>query len=827
MKISPTLLKNLKKTFPPLINATNLWAYEDNALIGLDLQFSKCFEITPPNLLIVSEDTQEQFFGAIKQVLHGLKVGVVVQFWQQIGNGDDERIDLYEKDASISDDDKLAHLILKNKINYLRQAGIKNKKTYMFLTTLPSAKKKKSLGATILSSTFAKNADIDEKTHIQRVRELNEIVSPFVTGINSVGIKSRELPKEEILTMVYDYLNPGRKENLKNFPIRADLTLREQLVYNAGENHFDHLYIDGYYYRTVNLYARPKAINFDDLVATLRMLSPVCDISITLALGNQDILQKDLQSKANIAKGVAASGFFVKNYTAMAKSADVHALIEDVNSTAQKFFEYGLSIILRERTLEKLTEKTNKALLAIRNFGEADGIIDDMNHLRLFLSVLPNHSSLNPRKQTYQTEAVARMLPFSTDWVGSPFPHMVFQTEDNQLIFFDPFDDTMQNFNGVVVGVPGSGKSFLTNFVLTNFFIKNKNNHIVIIDVGGSYRKFCELFGGSYFAVSFDEKYAINVFPPKEFFDTCDPETKSETLNNIKLIIRRMLQLDAYDNDQEVVVNRAIEATYEYCQHESPLLKSLVYQLKEMSKDKDADEVLKNIAGTFSRQLQLFVEGDYAKIFNRPSQLDLSNRLIVFDLQNLNDERAQSVIFFVIQMAIMGKMNDRSLRKMIIMDEAWRFINDDTGAELVTNLYRTARKFGAGIYTISQNPNDFIDSKAGAGIMGCLSIVWLLKMTTGTEVLHKYRLSPQEVDQVASLISVKRKYSQVFLKVDSNSRVVRVEPNDLEYWICTTDARDMVTEKEFRDAHPDYTSEQILAGLAQARAIDKTKQGEE
>ena len=64
--------------------------------------------------------------------------------------------------------------------------------------------------------------------------------------------------------LYHAYLNPSRAE-LIDKSSKNDKTLRSQLVYNAVENNFDHVYIDGYYYRAVNMHIRPEKVNFYDL----------------------------------------------------------------------------------------------------------------------------------------------------------------------------------------------------------------------------------------------------------------------------------------------------------------------------------------------------------------------------------------------------------------------------------------------------------------------------------------------------------------------------------------------------------------------------------
>src|SRR5262249_34209961 len=131
----------------------------------------------------------------------------------------------------------------------------------------------------------------------------------------------------------------------------------------------------------------------------------------------------------------------------------------------------------------------------------------------------------------------------------------------------------------------------------------------------------------------------------------------------------------------------------------------------------------------FADSLELWTQGMYGRLFNRPGSLDIRKRLVVFDLQGLeNHPDLQSVYFFVIRSIIWGKLLDRSLKKIIVVDEGWKFFNDDIGAQLIENLYRTARKFNGAVLSISQSPKDFLDTKAANAIITNSYIKYVLKL---------------------------------------------------------------------------------------------------
>lgn len=793
-------------TYPSVTSLLNLWALEDGALIGLDLQFSLCYEIVPPDLTVRTDDEQNSFFYVIKSLLHNLPDNVTVQFLQTMRIGNSSLIKQYQN--TTKPETALEQFIVQEKINHLKKTYTKNKKLYMFITTITEEKKPKKFFSLIKNSVPIINKSI----HDIRIKKIEELSKTVITALRNSGVQVERMTDQNIIDLLYQHLNPSRSEILDIREIQSDKTLREQLVYNACEVNFDSIYIDGYYFRAINLYFRPDAVNFYDLLNTLNQLVPDCDISISINTNEQDKLQKQLQNKANIAKGVA--GFsLIANHEAIAKSQEAELLIEDTKQTNQKFFEYSFCVVLRDRSLEKLTEKSNVAILAFRNFGEADGIIDDINTMKLYLSVLPNHSYLNERKHIFNSEALCQMLPLSREWTGCTIPKLLFQTEDDQLLPLDLFDPKLSAKHGLIIGQTGAGKSFTTNFLLTNFFIENKNNHIIIIDIGGSYRKLCKLFGGSYLDIELSEEFAFNPLPNKsDAIVSEEPfEIEPDVVSNISLLIQKMTNKKAYTNEEQVVIDTAIQNTYK-SDKENILLQDLVFTLKNFkSESKNKNEIAKE----FASSLELFTSGRYGKLFNRPSKLNLNDRIVVFDLQKLGEDlKLQSIIFFVIQTAIYGKLKNINLKKMIVIDEGWRFFDDETGALLISNLYRTARKFNAAIYAISQSPLEFLNTKAANAMISNSYIKYVLRIKSGFELLTQFGLTQQDREKVENLRLEKGKFSEVFVKFNEKSRVIKIEPNRTDYYICTTDPDDRKMEDDFRKNNPTASELEIIKEMS-------------
>jgi conjugal transfer ATP-binding protein TraC len=657
--------------------------------------------------------------------------------------------------------------------------------------------------------------------------ELEETACMLQSSLESAGIDARRFKKEELTGFVYRYLNPSRSALLPASPVRSDQTLRSQMALNACQSEFDLIYLDGFYYRAVNLHTRPETVFFQDLLAFLDSLTPEFYFCFTVHIGSQERTLKQVHSIATQAKNIMVMHTIKRYHEAEKKAEAADQMIEHVTETFQKVFQVSMAVVIQETTPGKLTLKTNEAVQYFRKMSEAEGVIDDMNHLPLFLSMLPNHSHLNFRKFFMHTDAVCQVLPLSAPWRGSKTPKILFQTADQELMPVDLFDPSLEAKHGLILGSTGSGKSFTCNYLLTNFLIESDKNHIVIVDVGGSYRKLCDTFQGQYLQIELSEKFAFNPFLPKELavigchsHENGNPEVfeiDPDVISYLTLLVQKMLNLKQITGRQSTILENAITRTYQFAPTDPPLLSALHAQLENYKGDPKDQE----IAQEFAKNMEIWVSGRYGKLMNRPQSMTIHARLVVFDLQKLDEQpELQGVIFFVIKNVIQAKLKDLSLKKMIVIDEGWKFFNDEVGAKLIMDLYRTARKFNGAVYSISQNPSDFLKTAAADSMIGNSSIKYILKIKTGHELLSQFRLNETEVEDVKELRISKGKFSEVFLKFGEHARVIRISPSPMDYWICTTDPDDTKTEQKLRSEHPEFTTEQLLTELAKLRGYN-------
>jgi len=365
-----------------------------------------------------------------------------------------------------------------------------------------------------------------------------------------------------------------------------------------------------------------------------------------------------------------------------------------------------------------------------------------------------------------------------------------------------------------MLGTTGAGKSFFTSYLLLHFFMAAQDHEVIVIDLGGSYRKLSGVLGGSYFEVECSEHYALNPFPSKAVLFPREGDTDSTFLQFLKELLQRMIAPSGkWAGSEKMILERVLRDVYgRLGPEEAPLLGAIEKGLREFS---DGDEEDRRKAYQFAKELSLFTQGEYGKVLNRRGQFDFNARFTVFDLRKIaRYPELQEILLFIIPFALKRKFENLGIKKILVLDECWQLLKESQGTELVEVFYRTARKLNAGVLSISQNPEDFLESKIAGVMVNNSPVKYILRLKKGHEKLAVFGLNENEILAARELDVRPGQYSEVFIKFDDHGVIAKVEPNPLEYWIATTDPSDLAKETRQRALTPQKTDFEILEALA-------------
>jgi len=272
-----------------------------------------------------------------------------------------------------------------------------------------------------------------------------------------------------------------------------------------------------------------------------------------------------------------------------------------------------------------------------------------------------------------------------------------------------------QNGNLFIMSGSGGGKSYLMNHLCRSYH--DLGMHIVIVDVGHSYRVLCDLLGGCYFTYEESAPIRFNPFyiPKGETFDT----EKKESLKSLLLALWKKSD-EAHRRSEYVALSNALQAYYDHI-NETPGLFPCFDTFYEFTAGEYQDTLRRQgVKGKeFDIENFLYVVrpyhrgGEFDYLLNARENLDLLNeRFIVFELDNIKDHPILfPIVTLVIMEVFLSKMRRLpGVRKMIVIEEAWKAIANAGMAENIRYWVKTLRKFMGKLALVSQEVEDIISS---------------------------------------------------------------------------------------------------------------------
>lgn len=352
-------------------------------------------------------------------------------------------------------------------------------------------------------------------------------------------------------------------------------------------------------------------------------------------------------------------------------------------------------------------------------------MIPDTNFVcPIFLSCLPlfNEASAEKSMGRYRTLALSEALvltPLYADWQGTKNPALMLTSRSGQVQMIDLFDSDT-NYNACIAAESGSGKSFLTNYIITAY--RSLGAKIWCIDVGDSYKNICETYGGDYLDFHPDKKPCLNFFELIEDYFGEDPS--NEDGNGEEDLIIGLLTVMAAP--QEGLTDFQ---TARLKNHVAVLIrahgKATTVDMVAKSCLEDEDSRIKDIG----HQLYPFTSsGQYGRYFVGKNNIDFKNPFTVLELSRLeSSEHLKQVVLLQLIYQIQQDMflGDRSQMKIVVIDEAWALLKGNIG-EFIEKGYRRFRKYKGAAITITQSINDIYKDGVGKAIADNSAFMLLL-----------------------------------------------------------------------------------------------------
>lgn len=788
-----------------LAEKLQVWGFEEDTLIFRDCSLGAVLRLGCRDAVCATDQEMNVLHSATCDFLNGLPAGISVQFVQIIERGGGDVLERHKSQMSDASNELATRLTSTRvkRLNMLDEGGRIPRPTLYLVIRRPFIRSKsgEKKSGSFFSRKRQQEEDWNRQLLLPELQLFSQLIRTAQAGLEALGVASRKLSPTEVFGLLYEQWNPGRKERPGYFneeDIRDDLVVSDLVMSIKGFS------LGAVHHRVISLKIMPDQ-TFASMSEKLRTFPFDSRLVLSIETLDQGKETFALETQRRIAYALYAGKKGVSDLNNQAKLADIEALLAKRVSGEEKIFSASITIILRNGSEETLEEQVNQVLQAIRELSGAEGMVESLASASIFLELaLPNARS-RERARRMNTSVLADFLPILGEWEGHANPQVLLRTREGGLLGFDPFSPELTNFNQVVSGGSGAGKSFMTNMVISHL-MKN-DPQVFILDIGGSYKKMTENLGGQYIPLGADSQLSLNPFDLTERTEQAIDQKIKFLTSLVELMTKEdeasgigKLERSEIERIIQDILTRQTEPRLSHLRDR--LLESPETPLQRMGK----------ILGPWCG------ESPFGKFIDRPTNLELKKRIVCFDLKDLESKPdLQAVCLFLITDLIWREVQrDRTSLKVVVFDECWRLLENDAGARFIGEVFRTFRKYLASAIAISQTMDDFGKSKVASAILPNAAIKWVLKQAGGNLASLKSMLllNEREMRLIESLASKKGEYSEAFLIAGDRKHVVRIESTPLEYWLSTTDSQDLKLYFAEKALAPDLLDSEILERLA-------------
>mgnify|MGYP004602583383 FL=1 len=425
---------------------------------------------------------------------------------------------------------------------------------------------------------------------------------------------------------------------------------------------------------------------------------------------------------------------------------DAKKLLEDLQGRNERMFLVTVLIMNTAKTKKAL----NSAIFEVQSIAQQRNCplrrLDYQQEDGLMASVPIGINNIGIQR-ALTTSSTAIFVPFTTQELFSDSPEALYcglNALSNNMIMVDR--KMLKNPNGLILGTPGSGKSFSAKREMTNAFLVT-NDDIYVCDPEAEYNPLIHALKGQVVKLSPTSRDYLNPLDINiNYSDEENPlALKSDfVLSFCELIIGGR---DGLEPIEKTVIDRSVTRIYQkYFENPTPANMPILEDLYEEIKKQPEQE-----AGRIASALELYVKGSL-NVFNHHTNVDISNRIVCFDIKELG-KQLKKLGMLVVQDQIWNRVTiNRNEHKSTryYCDEFHLLLKDEQTAAYSVEIWKRFRKWGGIPTGITQNVKDLLSSAEIENIFENSDYIYMLNQAQGDrEILaKKLGISPQQLSYV-------------------------------------------------------------------------------
>lgn len=569
-----------------------------------------------------------------------------------------------------------------------------------------------------LTLTVFKNNVEEARSYFSRIG--TELSSHFA----KLGSKCIELNLEERLKILHDFYRSDESEF--NFDIKDNMrkghSFKDLICPLAPEFKHKYFKLDDKYGRVLYLSNYPRFIK-DSIVSELCNLNKNMMYSMDLISLPTDEAVKEIERKllgvntniTNWQRRQNANNNFsaVIPYDMEMQREECKEFLDDLIIRDQRMMLCNITIVHLADSKEELDNDTELLKSVARKFMcDLSILYFSSRQLDGLCTVLPIGLNRLNIIRTLLTESASVFIPFRAQEIADKGGIWYGQNAiTNNPIFCNK--ECLQNPNAFVLGVPGSGKSFLTKEEI-EFIIMRTDDDILICDPENEYSNIIRKFGGEVIEISAGSKDHINAMDMKDGYgDSGDPvRDKSQFIMSLIEQVSRK----GIDDLERSIIDRCVRETY--MEFERPTLKTLRAKLLEQQEKE---------AKALALKLEIFTDGSL-DAFAHETNVDVDNRIVSYNIFKLG-KQLKTMGLLVITDAMINRVNENFIKGKkthIFIDEFHVVFENEQSAAFFNSAWRQFRKRDAYPTGITQNVEYLLDSVEASTMLSNSEFVVML-----------------------------------------------------------------------------------------------------
>lgn len=712
MKTLSNLFKRDKEKFvvpkcvQDLIPVETIW--EDGVFLVGKNKYSKCYKFSDINYSVASKEDKETMFLEYSELLNSFETGATTKI--TIANRRLNRIDF----------EKTIMLPMENdKLDEYREEYNK-----MLLSKITGANG-------IIQEKYI-TISID-KENIEEARiYFNRVGASLINHFKELGSVCIELNAEERLQMLFNFYRVGEEayfhyEMLDS--MRKGHNFKDFICPDTMEIEKDYFKIGERYARTIYLKEYASYIK-DSMIAELtdinrNMMMSIDVIPVPMNEAIREAENRRLGIETNITnwqrKQNANNNFSaIIPYDMEIQREQSKEFLDDLVIRDQRMFLSVLTMVHTAETKEQLDNDTETILtiarknlcqFAILKFQQIDGLN----------TALPIGIRKIDSLRTLTTESLAVFMPFRVQEIkhdnGIYYGQNVIS---KNMIIADR--KKLLNGNSFILGVSGSGKSFIAKEEIVSIMLRDSNADIIIIDPEREENALVKSLGGEVVKISATSCNHINAMDiNKEYGDGANPIIlKSEFILSL---CEQLIGSGNLGAKQKSIIDRCTAQVYRYYQQGNymgtpPTLKDFY---EELLKQKEPE------AKGIALAIELFVNGSL-NTFSKETNVDTDNRLICYDILDLGKQLLPIGMLVVLDSILNRITANRAKGRntFIFIDEIYLLFQQEYSANFLFTLWKRVRKYGAYCTGITQNVEDMLQSHTARTMLANSELIIML-----------------------------------------------------------------------------------------------------